>query len=100
MEEQPFNTEFPSSEELLAYLREHSDDIENVTIPVRPYVAFHIPEGRRFKADNVGAVIKLCSGRALVIHRDDAAMLINDGVLQRMKIKCVLDPLDGAGDAT
>ncbi len=100
MDEQPHHSEFQSSEDLLEFLREHSDDIDSVVIPVQHSVEFHGPAGQRLNTTKVGAVLKLCSGRLQLISREDAAMLINDGVLQRMKIKCVLDPLDGSGDAT
>ncbi len=100
MDEQTYNSEFQSSEDLLEFLREHSDDIDIVIIPVQTIVEFRSPTGKRLKANKVGAVLKMCSGRSQVINRDDDAMLINDGVLQRMKIKCVLDPLDSSGDAT
>ena len=84
---------FQSSEALLKYLREQLDDIEGVVIPVQEGVAFTNLEGRTIQQRNVGAVIKLCSGEWIAVHRNDAAMLINDGVLQRMKIKCSLETL-------
>lgn len=96
MEEQPSYERFPTPEALLEYLRERSDDIETVNIPVQPHIALVAPDGRSQKKSNVGAMLKLCSGRSLMIHREDAEMLINDGVLQRLKIRCILDPLDGS----
>jgi predicted nucleic acid-binding protein len=95
--EQPSTTVFPTSEELLTYLREYTDDIEDVVIPIGSGIIRATgPDGHRIVRHNVGAVIRLCSGRTVLIGREDAAMLINDGVLQRMKIKCVLDPLDSS----
>ena len=93
MANRPEDREFKSEGELLEYLREHVDDIENVVIPVQEGIDFISPSGQRDRRKHVGAWIKLCSGGSLAIRREDAAMLITDGVLQRMKIKCVLDTL-------
>ena len=93
MAKRPEDREFKSDSELLEYLREHVEDIENVVIPVQEGIDFISPSGQRDRRKRVGAWIKLRSGGSLAIHREDAAMLINDGVLQRMKIKCVLDTL-------
>lgn len=91
---EPRDRQFSSSEELLAYLRENVDDIERVVIPVQEAVQVVGPDGRRHSVvRGIGALIRLCSGRECCISRQDAAMLINDGVLQRLRIKCVLDPL-------
>lgn len=94
MSEKPEDRMFNTSEELLQYLREHSDDIEGVTIPVLEGVDFvNQRDGQRIRRTNVGAIVEVVSGRSFVISREDAEMLINDGVLQRMRIKCVLSPL-------
>jgi hypothetical protein len=77
----------------LAYLREHTDDIDLVSIPVQQGAAFGGPGGHKIQMAGVGAVLKTCSGRRLAISRDDAEVLINDGVLQRLKIRCKLDTL-------
>ena len=94
MDEEPENYEFATREEILAYLREHCDDIDSVVIPVQPGIDIAGPDGQRRRVMNVGAILKTCGGGRKAIHREDAAMLINDGVLQRLKIKCVLDPLE------
>lgn len=86
---------FESSDELLAYLREHTDDIEKVVIPIQPAVELRDAAGNRVAARRAaGAWLQLCGGDSILLSREDAAMLINDGVLQRMNIKCVLDTLE------
>jgi hypothetical protein len=89
----PENQRFESDEELLAFLRERTDDIEAVIIPVQEGVEFVGPQGQRVRMPNVGAILQMCSGEQASLHREDAEMLINDGVLQRLRIKCVLDTL-------
>jgi hypothetical protein len=93
MSDVPEDRQFKSAEEMLRFLKEHVDDIENVVIPVQEAVEVRGPQGERRVTNGVGAWIKLCGGNSMMISRDDAAMLINDGVLQRLRIKCVLDPL-------
>jgi hypothetical protein len=92
MSEVPEDRRFSSSDELLKFLREQVDDIDRVVIPVQEAVEVR-KQTETQVVSNVGAVVKLCSGNSFFLTREDAAMLINDGVLQRLKIKCVLDPL-------
>lgn len=85
---------FRSSEELIVYLRSRVDDVQDVLIPVQSKIQVAGPEGQRHVMGRVGAWIRLCGGDSILIGREDAAMLINDGVLQRLGIPCVLDPLE------
>lgn len=39
-------------------------------------------------------MIKLCNGESLLIHRDELATLLNDGILQRLNIPISLLPLE------
>lgn len=89
----PKDERFSSSEELMKYLRERVDDIDSVVIPVQEEVQVTGP-GWSERWRNIGAIIKMCDGTKRGISRDDAATLINDGVLQRMRIKCVVDPMN------
>ena len=94
MSEEREDKQFKTSEQLLQFLKEKLDDIDSVVIPVQESVQVRDAQGRpKHVANGVGALIRLCDGHSMMISRDDAAMLINDGVLQRLKIKCVLDPL-------
>ena len=102
MPELPEEHHFASLEGLLAYLREHTDDIDSIVIPIHDGVMFVGPKGDKLNMPGVGAILKFCSGRTKVIHREAAEALINDGVLQRSKIKCMLDtliPPDDRGEA-
>src|SRR5436190_16967655 len=94
MSDQPESGRFETSEQLLRYLKDKVDDIDSILIPIQEKLQITDANGRpKQVAKNMGAWIKLCDGRSIMISRDDAAMLINDGILQRLKIKCVLDTL-------
>jgi hypothetical protein len=91
--------EFSSEKELMAYLKEHADDIESLVVPIQPEVQMTgqgLPPVR-FKTPCV--VLNLCNGAPTLIHYKIAEKLINDGVLQRLNIPCVLDTL-GVGPDT
>lgn len=84
---------FASVGALIREIQERSDDIESVTIQVANGIYVTGPEGQRQFCRNAGAFIRLCNGSSLLIHRDDAEALLNDGILQRMKLPCKLLPL-------
>ena len=79
-------------EELLQHLRERSDDIQTVTIPITPVVLETLPNGESRRIPNAGAVIQYFTGKAEVICRSDAESLINDGILQKLNLKIQLKP--------
>jgi len=97
MADTPEDGFFNSSDELLKYLRDKVDDIDSVVIPINPApMQITDAQGRpRRTMRGVGAQIRLCDGRFLLVHPQDAEMLINDGILQRLKIKCQLKPMEG-----
>lgn len=84
--ERPEDIRFDSSEALLRYLREKSDDVDRLTIAVPEGIQFSAPNGDKLIRRNAAAVLALCSGTQLVLHRDDLEKLLNDGLLNRMKI--------------
>lgn len=84
---------FPSVEALLRELQERSDDFESVTIQVANGIHIVGPEGQKHFCRDAGAFIRMCDGSSRIIHREDMETLLNDGVLQRMKIPVVLLPL-------
>lgn len=87
----PEPTEFGSYEDLLQYLTEHVDDIESVRLSIRD-TARITRRGKPAKTyTGIGAIVELCSGHKQVINIKSAEMLINQGVLQRMKIPCRLE---------
>ena len=92
--DKPEKRQFKAPQDLLQYLREKADDIDCVQIPVdvNP-VRFSSADGAQVGAmANVGALLTLCSGESLVVGREDAEMLINDGILQRLNIVVKIQP--------
>ena len=83
---------FPSVEELLKMLRERADDFERVTIQVPNELLLTGPEGQHKIVQNICGEIKLCSGKTLLISREDMEVLLNSGILQRLNIQIFLSP--------
>ncbi len=84
---------FSSVDALLRDLQERSDDMDSMTIQVANGIHTVGPQGERQFHPNAGGFIRLCDGSHIMIHREDAEALLNDGILQRMKIPCRLLPL-------
>lgn len=80
----PFD--FGSSEELLRYIQEKSDDIERVVIipPGAVVTYMGVPQA---PIEEFKAMLYLCNGERKVIGTTDAEILLNDGILNRMKLK-------------
>ena len=73
--------------ELVRYIQERSDDIEKVVIPQHPCIAFPAT-GEQVEA---GLVIHLIGGDLKIIpNKQDAEAVLNDGILQRMRIRIEL----------
>ena len=73
--------------ELLRYIQERSDDIEKVVIPQHPYIVMR-PSGEQVEA---GLVIHLIGDDMKIIpNKQDAEAVLNDGILNRMKIRIEL----------
>jgi hypothetical protein len=85
---------FPTSDELLKRLQEKSDDIDAVTIMVVNDMPLIGPNGETRLAKNCCCIIKTCTGESIMVHRDEFQTLLNDGILQRMKIPISLLPLE------
>jgi transcriptional regulator of aromatic amino acid metabolism len=84
---------FGTSAELLKLLRERSDDFDRVEMMVVNDLLLTGPEGQTKIAKNCCCTIRLCNGTRLLIHRDEFETLLNDGILQRLKIPISLTPL-------
>lgn len=84
---------FPTTEALIREIQELSDDIESVTIPVAEGILVAGPDGKGTLMPKAGAMIRLSNGRSEVISREDAEALLNDGILQRMRLPIRLFPL-------
>jgi hypothetical protein len=78
-------TNFGSSEKLLAFIKERSDDIEKVVIlPPGTWVmegARHVETLQEFQM-----MLCLVNNQRKVIGQTDAELLLNDGLLTRMNI--------------
>lgn len=84
---------FPSTEALIREIQELSDDIESVTIQVANGILVVGPDGKSTLHRNAGALLKLSDGTSRLIHREDAEALLNDGILNRMRLPVRLLPL-------
>ena len=73
---------FPNPDRLLDHIREKSDDIEKVGIP-----RFHQMTLGGLVYNNPGMIFFMIGGVKSVIGLQDAERVLNDGILNRMKIK-------------
>ena len=71
---------------LLRYIQEKADDIEKVVIPQVPVLTVTTPHGKVLDLPEVGMVLHLVDNAIRVIHYADAEILLNDGILNRMRI--------------
>ena len=80
---QPFNG---TPDELLDYLREHSDDIERVDVVVAGQLSLTNGEGSFVSVPGACCVVRGVAGNAFMLAREDLQDLLNAGVLQRLRI--------------
>ena len=86
MSNQPERENFGSTELLIAFIKEKTDDLEKVVI---------LPPGARLrnKGETVyvepdfSMMLYFIDGNRKQIFRHDTEILLNDGILSRMKIK-------------
>jgi hypothetical protein len=81
--------DFGSSENLLRYVQEKSDDWERAVIYCTDWVQMTFPNGAatgRLPTKNLGMVL-YTSDRPVLLTKTDAAVVLNDGILNRMKIR-------------
>ncbi|MDB5344243.1 MAG: hypothetical protein JWP89_2620 [Schlesneria sp.] len=88
-EDGPLFQDFGGSEQLLAFIKERSDDIEKVVIPQMANLAITRSGIPVAETDKVGMIIHMISHRFLIVP-SDAELLLNDGILNRMNIKIEL----------
>src|SRR5947209_6658421 len=92
--------DFGSSENLLKHLQERSDDIEYVTIPQSPYIERR-KDGVTLGKSVVGMLVHFVGGDKWELSPHDAEILLNDGILKRMKIRIrITNPMEGDRPAT
>jgi hypothetical protein len=83
--------QFGDSEELLAFLKEKSDDIEKAVIPQNPTLVIVDKQTRTALMEiEVGMVLHMSNGHCKYIGPHDAEILLNDGILNRMRIRIEL----------
>jgi hypothetical protein len=78
-------TDFGSSEAVLKHIQERSDDIERAVIP-QGDVSITNPNTSTRRM-NPGMVIYMIGGKKALLAREDAELVLNDGILHRMRIK-------------
>ena len=83
MDSSMFNVEI-MNEPVLVYFEEHSEEIENVVIPLRSRQVAADPE--EAAQDDIGMVANLVDGDQVTFSIEDAELLLNDGILARMGI--------------
>ena len=81
---------FDTSGEMLDYLKEHSDSVEQALVYVFGFPEFtNAKTGQKRTLKDVGMTLVLCDGRKMNLPRQHAVELLNDGLLSRMRIKTV-----------
>ena len=72
---------------LLDYVKERSDDFDKAVI-FGPGAVFSAPDGKSGKtANSFGMIFYFVGGERKIIGKDDAEIVLNDGILHRMKVK-------------
>lgn len=89
MSDQPFLNEFGGSDKLLAYLKEKSEQIEKAVIPQFPFITI-VYDGEDIADHETGMVIQMIDGSRTILRPRDAEMILNDGILNRMRIRIQL----------
>ena len=78
--------DFGSSEKLLDYIKEKSDDVEKVVIVGKGAVLAYcgVPQAEFTETKMMFVFV---GGERFFIGKEDAEIVLNDGILNRMKIK-------------
>ena len=89
MAQEPEFTDLGSSDALLAYIKSISDDIEKAVIPQTPEI--FLTDGQQTIGHYpVGMVLYMVNSHMKFLHHKDAEILLNDGLLNRLRIKIEL----------
>jgi hypothetical protein len=88
-DDQPSFRDFGSTEALVSYIKERSDDLEIVVVPTRTPVLTYRGEAVA-DLSKIGMLLYFIGGGREMIVKSDAEVLPNDGILNRMKIKIEL----------
>lgn len=84
-EEVPQVTNFGSSEALLAHIKSRADDLQRAVIPTAPVQLTYM--GVPQAVLPVGMILFSLEDRREMITVPDAELLLNDGILNRMRVK-------------
>ena len=88
-DESPIVEDFGNSENLLKFFKDRADDIESVSITPGPIVTIKHMGQSYGNVSGVGMIVNMTDKRRL-IKREDAELLLNDGLLNRLRIKIEL----------
>lgn len=93
MSDRPSVRYFETSEDLRQYVTEHVDDFEQIDIQVVENLVMGGPRDEAARnIHNCCAAIQTCNGELNFIHREHLQDLMNQGVLERLKIRVSLVP--------
>jgi len=81
--------DFGTTEKLIRFIQEKSDDLEFVEIPQSPTMV-GVEDGIKVSQRIVGMILYFAGGKKSLLTSNDAEALLNDGLLNRMKIKIKL----------
>lgn len=88
-DELPIAEDFGNSENLLKFFKDRADDIESVSITPGPTVTITHMGQPYGNISGVGMIVNMTDKRRL-IKREDAELLLNDGLLNRLRIRIEL----------
>ena len=81
--------DFGDSDGVLAYIKERSDDIEKAVIPQMRSIDLVGKDGVVANIE-AGLILHLCDGHKQFVTPVDAEIVLNDGILNRMRIRIEL----------
>jgi hypothetical protein len=85
--------DFGNSESLLRFVQEKSDDITKAVIHCTDLLRMTLPDGRvigPISTKNIGMVLYMIGDQGeqpVLVGKPDATVILNDGILNRMRIK-------------
>lgn len=92
--DQPDPMFFESSKKALEYLKAKADDIDCITISVARGMLFSSPEGVDRLFRGAAGHISTSDGQGLLLNREHLEELLNDGLLNRLRVRVHLLPLE------
>ena len=92
------NFEFESPEQMVDYIIQRADDFSEVTLSVASGLLLGGPEGQQaYLKGGVGLVMHV-AGDSVVISAEAAEVLLNTGLLSRLRVPVRLLPLVATDD--